>query len=67
MSELSCTGRRGPAVIGADFDDAVAGEVANNQGAHDKMSDYFFTNASGGPYRPVLPADTSAWPPLSSV
>ena len=67
MSELSCR-RRKAAVVGADFDDAVAGEVADDQGRADhKMSDYFFTNASGGPYRPVLPADTSAWPPLSSV
>ena len=30
-----------------DFDDAVTGAVADNQGAHDKMADYFFTNAPG--------------------
>ncbi len=30
-----------------DFDDAVTGAVADNQGAHEKMSDYFFTNAPG--------------------
>ncbi|MCB0928117.1 MAG: type I restriction endonuclease subunit R [Mycobacterium sp.] len=29
-----------------DFDDAVTGAVADNQGAHVKMSDYFFTNAA---------------------
>lgn len=30
-----------------DFDDAVTGAVADNHGAHEKMSDYFFTNAPG--------------------
>lgn len=30
-----------------DFDDAVAGAVADNQGAHTKMSDYFFSDAPG--------------------
>jgi type I restriction enzyme, R subunit len=30
-----------------DFDDAVTGAVADNQGAHEKMSDYFVTNAPG--------------------
>ncbi len=30
-----------------DFDDAVTGAVADNQGAHNKMADYFFTNAPG--------------------
>ncbi len=30
-----------------DFDDAVTGAVADNQGSHNKMADYFFTNAPG--------------------
>ena len=30
-----------------DFDDAVVGAVADNQGAHNKMADYFFTNSPG--------------------
>ena len=30
-----------------DFDDAVVGAVADKQRAHDKMADYFFTNAPG--------------------
>jgi len=33
-----------------DFDEAVIGAVADNQGAHEKMSDYFFTNAPGRTY-----------------
>ncbi|KKC00341.1 type I restriction endonuclease subunit R [Mycolicibacter arupensis] len=41
-----------------DFDDAVTGAVADNQGAHDKMSDYFFTNAPG---RSHLMADIAKW------
>jgi type I restriction enzyme R subunit len=30
-----------------DFDDAVTGAVADNQGAHNKMADYFFSDAPG--------------------
>ncbi len=30
-----------------DFDDALSGAVADNQGAHNKMADYFFTNSTG--------------------
>lgn len=30
-----------------DFDDAVTGAVADNQGTHNKMADYFFTSAPG--------------------
>jgi type I restriction enzyme R subunit len=30
-----------------DFDDAVTGAVADNQGSHNKMADYFFTNGPG--------------------
>jgi len=30
-----------------DFDDALTGAVSDNQGAHNKMADYFFTNATG--------------------
>jgi type I restriction enzyme R subunit len=30
-----------------DFDDAVVGAVADNQGSHNKMADYFFSNAPG--------------------
>lgn len=41
-----------------DFDDAVTGAVADNQGAHVKMSDYFFTNAPG---RSRLIADIAKW------
>ncbi len=41
-----------------DFDDAVTGAVADNQGAHEKMSDYFFTNAPG---RTHLIADIAKW------
>ncbi|MGW6655600.1 type I restriction endonuclease subunit R [Rhodococcus sp. NPDC055024] len=41
-----------------DFDDAVTGAVADNQGAHVKMSDYFFTNAPG---RSHLISDIAKW------
>jgi len=41
-----------------DFDDAVTGAVADNQGAHEKMSDYFFTNAPG---RAHLISDIAKW------
>jgi hypothetical protein len=41
-----------------DFDDAVTGAVADNQGAHEKMSDYFFTNAPG---RSLLISDIAKW------
>jgi len=41
-----------------DFDDAVTGAVADNQGAHNKMADYFFTNAPG---RVSLVADIARW------
>jgi type I restriction enzyme R subunit len=41
-----------------DFDDAVTGAVADNQGAHNKMADYFFTNAPG---RSLLVADIAKW------
>jgi len=41
-----------------DFDDAVTGAVADNQGAHQKMSDYFFTNAPG---RAHLISDIAKW------
>lgn len=41
-----------------DFDDAVTGAVADNQGAHEKMSDYFFTNAPG---RTHLISDIAKW------
>ncbi|AXT86260.1 restriction endonuclease subunit R [Aeromicrobium sp. A1-2] len=30
-----------------DFDDAVVDAVADNQGSHNKMADYFFTNGPG--------------------
>jgi type I restriction enzyme R subunit len=30
-----------------DFDDAVTGAAADNQGAHNRMADYFFTNSPG--------------------
>jgi type I restriction enzyme, R subunit len=41
-----------------DFDDAVTGAVADNQGAHAKLSDYFFTNAPG---RSHLVSDIAKW------
>jgi len=41
-----------------DFDDAVTGAVADNQGAHQKMSDYFFSNAPGREY---LISDIAKW------
>ncbi|OBK55229.1 type I restriction endonuclease subunit R [Mycolicibacterium fortuitum] len=41
-----------------DFDDAVTGAVADNHGAHEKMSDYFFTNAPG---RTRLVSDIAKW------
>jgi type I restriction enzyme R subunit len=41
-----------------DFDDAVTGAVADNQDAHEKMSDYFFTNAPG---RSHLISDIAKW------
>lgn len=41
-----------------DFDDAVAGAVADNQGAHQKMSDYFSNNAPG---RAHLISDIAKW------
>ncbi|ATL65119.1 type I restriction endonuclease subunit R [Nocardia terpenica] len=41
-----------------DFDDAVTDAVADNQGAHEKMSDYFFTNAPG---RSHLISDIAKW------
>lgn len=41
-----------------DFDDAVTGAVADNQGSHNKMADYFFTNAPG---RVQLVADIAKW------
>ena len=41
-----------------DFDDAVTGAVADNQGTHQKMSDYFFTNAPG---RTHLISDIAKW------
>ncbi|MCH9731930.1 MAG: DEAD/DEAH box helicase family protein [Actinomycetia bacterium] len=41
-----------------DFDDAVTGAVADNHGAHEKMSDYFFTNAPG---RSHLISDIAKW------
>ncbi|WP_336214718.1 type I restriction endonuclease subunit R [Nonomuraea sp. LPB2021202275-12-8] len=41
-----------------DFDDAVTGAVADNQSAHNKMADYFFTNAPG---RSQLVADIAKW------
>lgn len=34
-----------------DFDEAVVAEVSENQEAHNKIADYFF---SGAPGRPVL-------------
>ena len=41
-----------------DFDDAVTEAVADNQVAHSKMADYFFTNAPG---RGKLVADIAKW------
>lgn len=41
-----------------DFDDAVTGAVADNHGVHEKMSDYFFTNAPG---RAHLISDIANW------
>ncbi|MFJ8432017.1 type I restriction endonuclease subunit R [Kitasatospora sp. NPDC094019] len=41
-----------------DFDDAVTGAVADNQGAHNKMSDYFFTSTPG---RAQLIAEIAKW------
>ncbi|GGV51020.1 hypothetical protein GCM10010293_62530 [Streptomyces griseoflavus] len=41
-----------------DFDDAVMGAVADNQGAHNKMSDYFFTSTPG---RAQLIAEIAKW------
>jgi type I restriction enzyme, R subunit len=41
-----------------DFDYAVTGAVADKQGAHEKMSDYFFTNAPG---RSHLISDIAKW------
>ncbi len=41
-----------------DFDYAVTSAVADNQGAHEKMSDYFFTNAPG---RSHLISDIAKW------
>ncbi|MFI8367615.1 type I restriction endonuclease subunit R [Streptomyces sp. NPDC085466] len=41
-----------------DFDDAVTGAVADNQGAHNKMSDYFFTSTPG---RTHLVAELAKW------
>lgn len=41
-----------------DFDDAVTGAIADNQGVHQKMSDYFFTNAPG---RTHLISDIAKW------
>jgi type I restriction enzyme R subunit len=41
-----------------DFDDAVTGAVADNQGAHNKMSDYFFTSTPG---RTTLVAELAKW------
>ncbi|KNA90501.1 type I restriction endonuclease [Gordonia sp. w5E2] len=41
-----------------DFAYAVTGAVADNQGAHQKMSDYFFTNTPG---RTHLMSDIAKW------
>lgn len=32
-----------------DFDEAVVDAVADNQGAHNKIADYFWSNAPGRP------------------
>lgn len=41
-----------------DFDEAVIGAVADNQGSHNKMADYFFTSAPG---RTQLIVDIAKW------
>jgi type I restriction enzyme R subunit len=41
-----------------DFEDAVEGAVTDNQGAHQKMSDYFYSNAPG---RAHLISDIAKW------
>ncbi|WP_018604252.1 type I restriction endonuclease subunit R [Mycobacterium sp. 155] len=41
-----------------DFEDAVEDAVTDNQGAHQKMSDYFFTNKPGRAY---LISDIAKW------
>ena len=41
-----------------DFEDAVEGAVTDNQGAHQKMSDYFYSNAPG---RAQLISDIAKW------
>ena len=41
-----------------DFEYAVTGAVADNQGAHQKMSDYFFTSTPG---RTHLMSDIAKW------
>jgi type I restriction enzyme R subunit len=41
-----------------DFDDAVTGAVIDNQGAHNKVADYFFSNAPG---RAQLVVDIAKW------
>lgn len=41
-----------------DFDDAINEAVADNQGAHEKMSDYFYSNAPG---RSALISDIAKW------
>jgi type I restriction enzyme R subunit len=41
-----------------DFDYAVTGAVADNQGAHEKMSDYFFNSTPG---RSHLVSDIATW------
>lgn len=41
-----------------DFDDAVTGAVADNQGAHNKMADFFFTSTPG---KSQLLADIAKW------
>ena len=41
-----------------DFEDAVEGAVTDNQGAHQKMSDYFYSNAPG---RVHLISDIAKW------
>ena len=41
-----------------DFEFAVTGAVADNQGAHQKMSDYFFSDAPG---RGHLMSDIAKW------
>ncbi|UCA47982.1 DEAD/DEAH box helicase family protein [Streptomyces sp. WA6-1-16] len=41
-----------------DFDDAITGAVADNQGAHNKMSDYFFTSTPG---RAQLVVELAKW------